>query len=37
MIIRSLPAVDDLERICEWIERDNPAAARRVACIIYEG
>jgi hypothetical protein len=27
----SLPAAEDLERICERIERDNPDAARRVA------
>ena len=27
----SLPAAEDLERICESIERDNPEAARRVA------
>ena len=27
----SLPAAGDLEHICEWIERDNPEAARRVA------
>ncbi len=33
----SLPAVEDLLRICEWIERDNPEAARRVAKIIYDG
>ncbi len=33
----SLPAADDLERICERIERDNPEAARRVAKILYEG
>ena len=33
----SLPAADDLERICAWIERDNPEAARRVAKIIYDG
>ena len=33
----SLPAAEDLERICAWIERDNPEAARRVAKIIYEG
>ena len=33
----SLPAADDLERICTWIERDNPDAARRVASILYEG
>jgi toxin ParE1/3/4 len=33
----SLPAAEDLERICAWIERDNPAAARRVAATIYNG
>jgi len=33
----STPAADDLERICVWIERDNPDAARRVARTIYEG
>ena len=33
----SLPAVEDLERICEWIERDNPDAARRIARTIYDG
>jgi toxin ParE1/3/4 len=33
----SLPAVEDLERICAWIEQDNPEAARRVAQIIYDG
>ena len=33
----STPAAEDLERICEWIERDNPEAARRVAQKIYEG
>jgi plasmid stabilization system protein ParE len=33
----SVPAAEDLERICTWIERDNPEAARRVAKIIYEG
>jgi len=32
----SMPAAEDLERICEWIERDNPEAARRVARTIYE-
>jgi toxin ParE1/3/4 len=31
-----LPAAEDLERICERIERDNPDAARRVAKTIYE-
>jgi len=24
----SLPAAEDLERICDWIQRDNPEAAR---------
>jgi addiction module RelE/StbE family toxin len=33
----SLPAAEDLERICERIERDNSEAARRVARTIYEG
>jgi plasmid stabilization system protein ParE len=33
----SLPAAEDLERICERIERDDPEAARRVARTIYEG
>ena len=33
----SLPAAEDLERICEWIERDNPAAAKREAETIYRG
>jgi len=33
----SLPAAEDLERICERIERDNPDAARRVAQTIYDG
>ncbi len=33
----SVPAAEDLERICAWIERDNPAPARRVAKIIYDG
>ena len=32
----SLPAAEDLERICERIERDNPEAARRVARTIYD-
>jgi len=31
----SLPAAEDLERICERIEGDNPEAARRVARTIY--
>jgi toxin ParE1/3/4 len=31
----SIPAAEDLEYICEWIERDNPEAARRVAQTIY--
>ncbi len=33
----SLPAAEDLERICERIQRDNPEAARRVARTIYDG
>lgn len=33
----SWPAAEDLERICERIERDNPEAARRVARTIYDG
>jgi plasmid stabilization system protein ParE len=33
----SLPAAEDLERICAWIERDSPEAARCVAVTIYEG
>ena len=33
----SLPAAEDLERICERIERDNPEVARRVARTIYDG
>jgi plasmid stabilization system protein ParE len=33
----SLPAAEDLERICEWIARDNPEAARRVARTIFDG
>ena len=32
----SRPAVEDLEQIGEWIERDNPEAARRVARTIYD-
>lgn len=32
-----MPAADDLERICERIERDSPEAARRVAQTIYGG
>ncbi len=31
------PPAEDLERICTWIERDNPAAAKRVANTIYRG
>lgn len=31
----SLPAAEDLERICRRIERDNPEAATRVAKTIY--
>jgi plasmid stabilization system protein ParE len=33
----SMPAAEDLERICERIERDNPEAARRVARTIFDG
>lgn len=33
----SLPAAEDLERICEWIERDSPEAASGVARTIYDG
>jgi plasmid stabilization system protein ParE len=33
----SLPAAEDLERICAWIEHDNPEAARRAAKTIYDG
>ena len=33
----SLPAAEDLERVCQRIERDNPEAARRVARTIYDG
>jgi toxin ParE1/3/4 len=33
----SLPAAEDLARICERIEIDNPEAARRVAGTIYDG
>jgi addiction module RelE/StbE family toxin len=33
----SSPAAEDLERICERIERDNPEAGPRVARTIYEG
>jgi len=32
-----MPAADDLERICDRIAKDNPAAARRVAKAIYYG
>ena len=31
------PAAEDLERICTWIERDHPDAAKRVAATIYNG
>ena len=31
-----MPAAEDLERICECIERDNPEAARRVGKTIYD-
>lgn len=33
----SIPAAEDLERICERIERDNANAAQRVARMIYDG
>jgi plasmid stabilization system protein ParE len=33
----SLPAAEDLEHICQRIERDNPEAASRVAKTIYDG
>lgn len=33
----SIPAADDLERICAWIESDSPEAARRVAQTVYDG
>jgi plasmid stabilization system protein ParE len=33
----SLPAAEDLERICAWIECDNPEAAKRVGATIYNG
>jgi plasmid stabilization system protein ParE len=33
----ALVAPRRLQRICEWIERDNPEAARRVARAIYDG
>jgi toxin ParE1/3/4 len=33
----SVLAADDLDRICDRIERDNPDAARRVAQTIYGG
>lgn len=33
----SVPAAEDLERICAWVERDNPEAARRIAKTIYDG
>lgn len=32
----SLPTAEDFEHICEWIERDNPEAARRVARTIFD-
>jgi toxin ParE1/3/4 len=33
----SAPAAQDLERICAWIDHDNPEAARRIPKAIYEG
>ena len=32
-----MPAAEDLERICQRIERDNPEAAIRAAKTIYDG
>ena len=32
-----MPAAEELERICERIECDNPGVARRVARTIYDG
>jgi toxin ParE1/3/4 len=32
----SLAAADDLERICQRVEQDNPEAARRIARTIYD-
>lgn len=32
----SAPAAEDLEHICEWIERDSPEAARRIARTIFD-
>jgi toxin ParE1/3/4 len=32
----SLPAAEDLERICQRVEQDNPDAARRIAQTIYD-
>lgn len=37
MEVRWSPAAaDDLERICAWIERDNPEVAKGVVQTIYE-
>jgi plasmid stabilization system protein ParE len=33
----SLPAAEDLERICARIDRDNSEAAYRVARTVYDG
>ena len=33
----STRAVDDLESICEFVERDSPEAARRIAQTICDG
>lgn len=33
----SVPVADDLERICQRIERENPEAATGVARTIYNG
>jgi plasmid stabilization system protein ParE len=32
-----MPAAEDLERICDRLERDSPEAAWRVARTIYDG
>jgi plasmid stabilization system protein ParE len=33
----SIPAAEVLERICTWIERDHPEAAKRIEATIYNG
>jgi toxin ParE1/3/4 len=38
MQIRWSPeAVDSFETICQYVLKDNPAAARRIASVIYDG